>query len=71
MLLEQKVFYLSQLEFEPKNEKYVMNTTEVGETYDALMNEDLREMYDKYNVWYSKKDFKEKGESIKAYDKYI
>ena len=34
------------------------------------MNDDLREMYDKYNLWYTAEDFKEKG-GIKAYDKYI
>jgi hypothetical protein len=48
-----------------------MNKTEVEQMFEALTNNDLREMYDKYNIWYSRKDIEEKSSSIRSMDKYV
>ena len=41
------------------------------EAYETLKNDDLREMYDKYNIWYTKKQLEDKSNMIRTYDKYI
>ena len=51
--------------------KYIMNKTEVEDMYEPLTSDDLREMYDKYNLWYSKEGIKEKNNGIGSMDKYI
>ena len=44
---------------------------QLKDSYNILTNFQLREAYDKYNIWYNYEDFvKKKGKSIPTFEKY-
>ena len=49
---------------------YTLTEQEVLDAYNVLTHFQLKEMYDKHNVYYSEADFKAKGKSISNMDKY-
>ena len=50
---------------------YTMTEEQVANAFNVLTNHHLKEVYDKYNVFYSQKDFeKVKGKSISTVEKY-
>jgi hypothetical protein len=53
-------------------EKYNMTKEQLKDMYNVLTNHHLREVYDKYNVWYNYDDFvKQKGKNIPTLEKYM
>ena len=49
---------------------FTLSEQEVMDSYNVLTHFQLREMYDKHNVFYTEADFKLKGKSVSNLDKY-
>ena len=50
---------------------FTMTEQEIKDSFNVLTNQQLREAYDKHNIFYSEEDFlKKKGKSISTIEKY-